>query len=374
MIIAGEISGDMHAAEMIEALRRRCGGVRLFGIGGERMRAAGVETLYDVRDMAVVGVSEVFRKYRFLKSVFRQMLRAIEERSPQAVILVDYPGFNLRFAARAHAKGLKVIYYICPQVWAWNRARIPRMARVVDHLITIFPFEAGCFARTNVKVSFAGHPLVDMAREIRNSRQPELPWPGRPRIAVLPGSRSHEVRNILPAMWNAARLLANDYPEAGFVIASPSEAIEKVVREVLAGTGEGPLNSSVTTGRTPQVLSEARAAMVASGTATVETALMSCPMVIAYKVSAITYLLARMVITVPHIGMVNLVAGREVCPEFIQSAATPAALASALKPLIDEGDERARMLRDLSEVGNALGSGGAGGRAADIVISELGLG
>jgi lipid-A-disaccharide synthase len=371
MIIAGEVSGDMHAANLAQAARERQPDIEWFGIGGPLMREAGVETLHDVSDMAVIGLAEVLKRYAFFKRVFNEMLALADERKPDAVVLVDYPGFNLRLAAKLHSRGIKVIYYVCPQVWAWHRERIPRMARIIDHLITIFPFEAKHFEETDLQVSFAGHPLVDEADLARSLPAVALPWKGRKRVALLPGSRAQEIMRLLPVMWEAASRLEKQNPDISFIIATPSEAEIPLVREAISGI-VGPSNWDIVANQTRQVLRQADAAVVASGTATIETALMRCPMVVVYKVNPITYLLGRMLVKIPHIGMVNIVAGREVCRELIQWDANPRMLTDSLLPLVEDTPQRKRMLEALDQVAHALGGGGAAEQAAKIVLGELG--
>ena len=371
MIIAGEVSGDMHAAETVAALKRTLPDIEVFGIGGEHMRAVGVETLHDVKEMAVMGFAEVLRRFGFFRRVFHEMLDVARTRQPDAVLLVDYPGFNLRFAARAHALGIKVIYYICPQVWAWDRSRIPKMARVVDRLITIFPFEAECFAGTGLQVDFAGHPLVDEARAVNLTLPSRLPWRGEPRVALLPGSRVHEVERLLPLMWEAAGRIESQYRKASFVIAAPSPQMAALALECIGSRPGGPSRWEVVVGQTRQVLRQARAALVASGTATIEAALMRCPMVVAYRTSALTFLLARLLVRLDHIAMVNIVAGKRACPEFVQGDATGEHLADALAPLLGDGPERIEVLASLDDVIRRLGDGGASTRAAESVAAEL---
>ena len=374
LIVAGEVSGDMHAARLVEAIQRQNPAVECFGIGGDALRATGMEILYDARDMAVMGFTEVVRRLGFFRKAFGDLLAAARKRRPDAVILVDYPGFNLRFAARAHALGLRVIYYICPQVWAWNRRRIPHMARIVDRLIAIFPFEPQVFAGTSLKVDFVGHPLVDEIAAALREPEASLPWQGTPRIALLPGSRRQEIEHILPALLDAAALIQRHQPNASFIIPAPSTEIGNTVRQMLAGLPPGPARLSVVDGLTRQVLRQATAAWVASGTATIEAALLNCPMAVVYKTSPLTYLLARLLVSVPFIGMVNVVAGRQVCPEFIQGTATPEALAGALQPLIESEPVRRQMLEGFRQVQTALGPGGAAERAAAIVLAQVAAG
>ena len=373
LVIAGEVSGDQRAAELIHAVRIRHPEVHFWGIGGPEMRAAGVATLHDIREMAVMGLVEVLRRYFFFRRVFDEMLAAAEARKPDAVLLVDYPGFNLRFAAEMKRRGVKVIYYICPQVWAWHRSRIPKMAQIVDRLLAIFPFEPQVFAGTKLKVDFVGHPLVDVAHAARSAPPQSLPWQGEPRIALLPGSRRQEIERILPSIWQAAALIQKQNPGASFILAAPSENVAKLVRATLVQLGRSPENCELVVDQTRAVLRQAHAALVASGTATLETALMGCPMLVVYKTSLPTYLIGRQLIRVNHIGMVNLIADRTVCPEFIQHDATPEKLAAGLLPLLGDTPERAAQLAGLAEVATKLGAPGAAIRAAEILIAELSL-
>ena len=244
LIVAGEVSGDMHAALLLEALRRHDPALRAFGVGGDRLRAAGMEILYDVRDTGVMGFTDVVRRLGFFRRMFKVLTAQARERRPDAVVLIDYPGFNLRFAAAAHAMGLKVIYYICPQVWAWNRRRIPRMAKIVDRLISIFPFEPAVFAGTGLKTDFAGHPLVDEIRESLSEPASPLPWGGEPRIAILPGSRDQEITRLLPVLCEAACLIEQRRPGASFLMAAPSAEKGTKLRALLAQMPQRPAHST----------------------------------------------------------------------------------------------------------------------------------
>jgi lipid-A-disaccharide synthase len=371
MIIAGEVSGDMHAANVVRAANLRNPDIEWFGIGGPHLRAEGVETIQDIDKMAVMGFFEVLKRYPFFKRVFNEMLELADARKPDAVLLVDYPGFNLRLAKELHERGIRVLYYICPQVWAWHRERIPKMAKIIDHLITIFPFEARHFSDTDLTVSFAGNPVVDEAAHALSLPVVALPWKKRKRVALLPGSRRHELIRHVPTMWKAAARLEASDPDISFIVATPSEKEIPLIHEVMKGI-PGPTNWEIVPSQTREVLRQADAAIVASGTATLETALLRCPMVVMYKVNPITYVLARLLVKIKHAGMVNIIAGREVCPEFLQMAATPAAIANALAPLIDDTPERQRMLDDLEGVSAAMGAGGASDKAAEIVLQEVG--
>lgn len=372
LLVAGEVSGDMHAASVVAELRKLRPDARFFGIGGPCLRSQGMELFYDLRDMAVLGLTEVARKYLFFRRVFKHMLKLAHARRPALALLVDYPGFNLPLANALNGMGVKVIYYICPQVWAWRRGRITKMAACVQRLIAIFPFEPAMFNGTSLKVDFVGHPLVDEAQKALEAPEEMLPWTsGGMRFALLPGSRVQEIRRILPCMWRAASALELRAKDCCFIIAAANEEADSFIRGLLPRLGAGPRHYAVVCGRTRQVLRQARAALVASGTATMESAFMRCPMAIVYKVSWPTYLAGRLLIRVPYLGMVNIIAGRRVCPEFIQHQARPAEIADAVWRTAQDGPEREAMLRALAEVVERMGSPGAASRAASIIASEL---
>lgn len=372
MIIAGEVSGDMHAAKLVKALKKRIPEAKFFGTGGPNLMSLDVEILQDIKEMAVMGFSEVARRYFFFRKLFNRILQEAYSRKPDAAILVDYPGFNLRLAKKLHAAGIKTIYYICPQVWAWNRKRIPEMAASIDRLITIFPFEAKYFKDTGLKTNFVGHPLVDEA-EHALARQPEaLPWSSSCRIALLPGSRKHEIDRILPVLLATAQKVRIYKPEASFIIAASSRNTADYLQEKLNAAGNIK-GIAVVADKTREILRQAGAAIVASGTATVETALMGCPMVVVYKVSWLTYLICRMLIRINNIGMVNIIAGKTICPEFVQHNARPDAIATALSPLLDNSPERQAMVNELANVKKALGRNDVEELAASTICEEIGL-
>jgi lipid-A-disaccharide synthase len=374
LVVAGEVSGDLLAAGLLEALRDRVALVEAFGIGGDRLRAAGMETLRDVHAMSAVGFGEVLRRIPFYRRVMAQLVEQARMRQPDAAILVDYPGFNLRLAARLKRMGIRVIYYVCPQVWAWHRSRIPRLARIVDRLLVLFPFEVGVFAGMGLAVEWVGHPMVDDLERTRQEKPPALPWQGgHPRIALLPGSRPQEIERLLPLFWQAALEIEHRRPEAAFLVATPSAAVTALVRAVAARLGDAPDRMEIVEGRTRPVLLQADAALVASGTATLETALLGCPMAIAYRGSAFNYAVVRRLIRIPHVGLPNIIAGRLVCPEFLQGAARPEALAAAVLAVADEGPSRRRMTDALEQVRAAIGPPGASARAAAAVLNALGV-
>lgn len=374
LIVAGEPSGDLHGARVVEAVRRTRPDIHFFGVGGENLRAAGAEILVDERQMAVLGLWEVLKRYGFFRRIFNELRQTVRERKPDLAVLIDYPGFNLRIAAALKELNIPVVYYICPQVWAWHRSRIQQIAKIVDRLLVIFPFEVDVFKGTGLRVEYVGHPLVDEAARERGTPRAPVPWPNEPgqlRIALLPGSRRQEIGRILPALWRAAGLIQNEFPDAGFILTAPSCDLAEYAHAVAVRTGGGPTQYVVEFGRTRQILTESTAAWVKSGTSTVEAALMNCPMCIVYKTSALTYAIGKRLIRVPHLGMVNLIAGREAFPEFIQHDATPEKLAAGLRPLLGDTPERAAAFAALKQVQEALSDGGAAERVATAVIEEL---
>lgn len=367
LVVAGEMSGDVHAAGLLGELRRQFEPLEAWGIGGDHLAAEGVHLLAHIRDTAVMGFVEVARHLRFFGRLFRTVLLEVERRRPTLALLVDYPGFNLRLAPFLHRRGVRVVYFICPQVWAWHRARIPAMARSVDRLIVIFPFEPDVFHGTGLRVDFVGHPLIDQLAPMTFMAPPSDLWSsGAPRVALLPGSRRQEIRRILPPLLAATDRLRSRRPTTAFLIAAADAAASDIIEPMARSFG-----LPVVVRRARDVLWSADAAWVASGTATLEAALLRCPQVIVYRAHPISYHIGRHLIRVPFIGMPNLIAGERLCPELIQQQASPEALTATLEPLLDEGPSRRAMLSGYDRIRERLGPPGAVSRAAAIVAEEL---
>ncbi len=362
LISCGEPSGEFYAAELVAELRKRHPGLEAFGLGGDRLAAEDVRLLAHLRDLAVVGLVEVLSHLRRLKTLFDSVVAEAARSRPDVAVLIDYPDFNLRLARELKKLGIPVVYYVSPQLWAWRRGRIKDVKRDVAKMLVIFPFEEQIYRDAHVPVAFVGHPLIDHVKPPadRGAIATQLGLEGgRPVIALLPGSRNKEVGFNLPPMLAAVAALRKRRPELQFVLAAAPHL------RTGAFQAASDAGVSVIEGRTRDVLSAARVAIVASGTATVETALTLTPMVVVYRLSALTYALGKPLLSVSNYAMVNLIAGRVVVPELIQSEFTPARVAEETLRVLDEGVARDRMLKDLEEVREKLGKGGATARAAN---------
>ncbi len=368
--VAGEVSGDTHGAALLSALRARRADLTFHGRGGPRMQAIAGEGLEDwVEEAGVVGLWEVLKKYGYFVRQRDRVLAEIERLQPAAVVLVDYPGFNLRLAAslrKQYGPDLKILYYISPQVWAWNRGRIPRMARLLDLMLCIFPFEPELYAPAGLRSVFVGHPLIDsLAAEPPQTREPSL-------VGLFPGSRQREVRKIFPVMLAAAAIMRREQPGLRFATAAPSERMAGELSALRGEAGWTEAECPVGVGNARQLMGRAGVGMVASGTATVEAASLGMPLVIVYKVAPLTYWVGRAVVRVPFLGMINLLAEREIAREFLQGGAQPAAIAAETLRLLDaKGEARARQIADLRMVVERLGGGGAAERAAEAILLAL---
>jgi lipid-A-disaccharide synthase len=368
LVVAGEASGDMHAAALIEALKRIEPNYRFYGVGGEKLRAAEVELLADSSEMAVVGLTEVFLKLPCIIKVMNKLTRSFQEKKPVAVILVDYPDFNLILARKAHARGIKVFYYISPQVWAWRKGRVNTIQHIVDKMAVILPFEAFIYRSAGVDAEYVGHPLLDMipgAISQKEARERLGLKDGVKTVSLLPGSRSGEVARLLPVCLLAAQRM-QQRQELQFIMPLAStlslEFVENIVKRY-------PVQIAVVPNAMYDILAAADLAIVASGTATLEAGLMETPMIIIYRVSRLTFFFGKLFIKVKNIGLVNIIAGKTIVPELIQNEANPQRLAELADQLLDDLNARARMKLALSRIKSQLGAPGAAERAARLVVN-----
>jgi len=371
LLVAGEASGDVHGADLLDALRERLPNVEVFGIGGARLRAAGMETIADAGELGIVGVTEVVGRLRTLLRVYRELADRIRRTPPDLCVLIDFPEFNLRLARIAKQVQVPVLYYIAPQVWAWRRGRVRKIARLVDRLAVVFPFEPDLYAGQLAGVEFVGHPLLDRVRPSRRREETLAAHgldPSRQTVLLLPGSRPKEIEYLLPRLVAAVRVLGSN-GRYQFPLALAHTVPRELVERQLAGSG---VDVRVIGGDTYDLIAAADIALVTSGTATLECALLECPMVIVYRVSPVTWTLGRLLVRgVTHLGMPNIVAGREIVPELLQRRATGEAIAAAARAILDEPGRRATMITDLQEVRRRLGTGGAARRAATIAAEML---
>ena len=366
-LFAGEASGDLHGALLAEEIAARRPGARIWGVGGEKMRAAGVEILRGIDELAVLGFAEVFVRLPFFMRLFGELRAAIEARRPDAVVLVDYPGLNLRLAKAAKQAGMPVAYYISPQVWAWGERRVSVIRRYVDRMIVVLPFEAPYFAERGVAASFVGHPLVSVARARRSREETRraLGVPdGRPLVGLLPGSRAQEVRSHVPLFVEALAVGARAGVVASAALALAPTVPASLVEQLLARSPD-PI---ATTTDTYDLMHAADLLLVASGTATLEAAILGTPMIVVYKTSPVSYAIGRALVRVPHIALANLVAGERIVPELVQDAANPARLGAEMASLLADDARRGEIRSKLAAVRAKLGDAGAAGRAAEIVI------
>jgi lipid-A-disaccharide synthase len=363
--VAGEVSADNHGAALMRSLRVLDPELKFIGRGGPQMQqVAGAQFKNWIGDAAILGLWEVLRKYGYFREQFRQTLNEIQESKPDAVVLIDYPGFNLRLARALRRQSLrpKTIYYISPQVWAWNRGRIKSMAHFIDLVLCIFPFETDLYGASGLRAVFVGHPMIDrlQTQKIDTHRDQNL-------IGLFPGSRSREVRKIFPVMIEAARRLLQLNPTLRFQVAAVSEELAREMSEQIADRQA----IEITVGQTATIMQRAFVGMVASGSATLEAAYFGMPFVLIYKVAWPTYVAARLVVNVDFLGMPNLLAGKEVVPEFIQHQAKPDAIVKAVRLLMEDSPARDRMISDFDATTSKLGGTGASERAAQAILEEL---
>lgn len=371
LVLAGEASGDKHGAKLIREIRRLEPGVRFVGIGGAAMQAQGMDVVVDNRSLSVMGFLEVVNKMGRVWDAFKEIRTRLVATPPDLVILIDFPEFNLLVARMAHKRRIPVVYYISPQVWAWRRGRVRQIARYVRKMLVIFPFEADFYRRRGVNVEFVGHPVLDDAFEYK-SRQERLQQLGlnseKRYVGLLPGSRRSEIRYMLDRMLRAANLLARRFPDLEFILPLAPTLDRSDVSGYLM---ESRVRVHVIQDAFPLAAQCLEAALVTSGSATLETALWGVPQCVVYRMSPVSYWLGRLVVRVPFIGMVNLIAGRRVAVELLQGDATPIRMADEISSLLRESHRRAAMRSAFEEVRSRLGGRGASERAARSVLKVL---
>lgn len=370
-IVAGEASGDLHAANLSKELVKLDASIKLEGMGGKNMRAAGVNILFDATDLAVMGIVEVLAKYRMIKGVLNQIKQHITNTKPDLLVLVDYQEFNQRLAAYAKQNGIKVLFYIGPQVWAWRPKRVFKMAKIVDQMAVIFPFEVDLYKKARVPVSFTGHPLIDevIADKSRQQAQESLGLKDQTTIGLFPGSRINEIERLLPILIKTAKLLKQAKPEIQFVLPLASTIQNNDLIKYEPALSE--LNVNIIEDKTYDVMQACDAIVVASGTATLEIGLMGIPMVIIYKLSPLSYLILRWLVKIKHVGLVNIVPEKEIIKEFIQNDAQPVKIADEILHILDDNDYNKTMRNELSELRRLLGNAGCSKNVASLAFNML---
>ena len=366
--VAGEVSADNHGAALMRSLRELDSDLQFVGRGGPHMQEIAGKRLKNwIGDSAVLGLWEVIRKYGYFRQQFRKTLNEIEESKPDRVVLIDYPGFNLRLARalRTQSAQRKIIYYISPQVWAWNRGRITKMARFLDLVLCIFPFEAELYNESGLRAVFVGHPVIERleTERIYTKRDPDL-------IGLFPGSRLREVRKIFPLLLEAANLLKRRKPSLRFEVGASSPELASETQKMIDSKSPDRQMIHIKVGETAAIMQRAFAGIVASGSATLEAAYFRLPFVLIYKVAWPTYLAARLVVTVKYLGMPNVLANKEVVPEFIQHRAKPNLIVKAVWRLMDNPEARARMIAEFDEIVGKMGKGEASEKAARAIIGR----
>jgi len=372
MIVAGEASGDKHGAKLVSALRALRPRMRFefFGAGGDEMRQAGVETLVDAREVAIMGALEVARALPKFLRVFRRLSDAANERRPRLVVLIDWPEFNLRLARRLKRDGHRVVYYISPQIWAWRSYRIHAVKRHVERMLVILPFEKDYYERNDVEVDYVGHPLLDSVsvtttrEEFRARHSLDT---SNPVIAMLPGSRHSEIRHILPPMVEAAKLLNRWRPHFQFILPLARTFEPNAIAQQIGSTGLRVIEND-----TYNAIAASDLAVVASGTATLEAAIIGSPLIVVYRASQLNWRIFRPLINTPFVGMPNLIAGREIAPELLQDDLNGERLAKLIVEFLSDPARLRRSRDDLAEVRKKLGEANASERAADRILDLLG--
>ena len=371
VIIAGEASGDLHGSSLVKELKKINSNLEIFGIGGDRMKSQGVELIFHVEKLSFMGFFEVIKNLSFIRGVMKRMTSMIETRRPDMVILIDYPGFNLRFAKKVKNLGIRVVYYISPQVWAWGGNRVKKMRGLIDKMVVIFPFEKEIYKKFGLDCEFVGHPLLEVTRPVLSAEDFQKKFGIRKNdvvVGLLPGSRWQEVEKILPIMLESCKFLKTRIKNLKVLLGlAPTIKKEKIENlQNLAGS-----QTMIVENLTYDLMKHANLLLIASGSATLECAILGTPFLVLYKTSLWTYLVAKSLISIPNIALANVVAGKRIVPEFIQSQAIPNRIAEEMYEILTDRERYKTIQNELKKVKEKLGEDGASKKAAQIVTEML---
>lgn len=372
LIIAGEVSGDMHGASLVTSLKKKTNDIEFFGLGGKRMEDAGVRLYYNLVDIAVLGLFEVLKNYATFRKIFDDTVRKLDEEKFDCVILIDYPGFNLRFAKYVKKKGIPLLYYISPQVWAWGKGRIKTIKTLIDKIVVLFKFEEELYSEKGLNVEFVGHPLLDLVKPAITKEESYGAFglkKDKKTVVFFPGSREFEVRGLLPIMIKTAELIKRDYPAVQFLMVRLPSLKKDIFDNILKDT---KLEIKLIEGRSYDAIEASDLMIIKSGTGTLEATILQKPMIITYKASFITYLITRFLIKLPYIGLVNVIAGKKIVPEFLQYNARANLIAKEAISILEDSSKANEIKKQLRAIKEKLGEPGANERAAEAVLKFLG--
>jgi lipid-A-disaccharide synthase len=370
MIVAGEASGDLHGSGLVREMLKMQPGLEIFGVGGDRMKNQGVRLLYHINEMSVLGFWDVMKRFAFFRGVYRNLVSAMDESQPDLLILIDYPGMNLKLARAAKEQGIKVFYYIAPQVWAWGANRIQKMVRLVDKMAVIIPFEEKMFQQAGIDAKFVGHPLLETVNS-KIGRDEFFQKHGlnldQKVVGLLPGSRILEVKRLLPEMLQTVRQLQKSHPEIQTIISKADSVALNIYQEILQNNNQVKLVDN----STYEIMKHSDLLIVASGTATLESALFNTPLIVVYKVDPISYLIGKQLVKIDTIGLVNVIAERKIVPEFIQHQFRKDRMLPEIEKLLFDKNQRAAVINNLKKIKKKLGIPGASTRSAELALATM---
>jgi lipid-A-disaccharide synthase len=367
LIVSGEASGDLHGSSLIRELKNINSHLQFFGIGGDKMKKEGMELIYHIDKLSIMGFFEVLKNIGLIREVMKTMVKLVHERKPDVVVLIDYPGFNLRFAKRVRKMGIPIVYYISPQVWAWGGNRVKKMKGLIDKMIVIFPFEVDIYKKLDINCEFVGHPLLEVVRPVLSKEDFQSKFDlqkNETLLGLLPGSRWQEVEKILPIMVQTAELLGARIKTLRIMLGLAS-TIKKEKVEIILGQFKSKVE--IVENLTYDLMKHSDLLLVASGTATLESAILGTPFLVLYKTGFWTYLLAKSLVNIPNIALANVVAGKKIVPEYIQNKAVPKDIAEEMYDILTNKPRYKSIQNELSLVKEKIGEVGASKRAAQII-------